>query len=339
MNEILQRLVTSDTLIHQFSDDNEIIKQGLAPLLTTNHSSLKLQKACLFEQSKHINWNQQAQNLFNELHERSIKFLVFKGFAFTHQLYNNTWIRPYTDIDIIISKKDYEPTVQILESLEFIQHSSRQGQFVSFQNSFYKTDSYKTTIDLHWQVNNRIEFHCHFPFDKLYNESIQLSFNSTVFRSPSIINSFIIGCFHYQAHRPEDRNHIWLYDLALLWIQMKNKNNCLQQAKETQQHHIVSIVLNRLNDVFGQLVEINQLGLQDQNEATAVYSQARKSKLTDIRIRLKNINGFSNKLKFFSEYVFQSRGYVQNRYQLKHRTYIYLYYPRMWLEDVLKLFK
>jgi hypothetical protein len=226
-----------------------------------------------------------------------------------------------------------------LRSLDYLQHSSRQGEFVSFQNSFYKQDSYRTTIDLHWQINNRIEFHKNFPFDKLYGDSNSLSFNSSVFQTPSLINSFIIGCFHYQAHRPEDRNHIWLYDLALLWLQIKNKHNCLQLAKEKQQYHIVSIVLKKLNDLFGSLIEIKQLNLQNQNEATAVYAHTRKSKLTDIKTRLKNIKGFSNKLKFLSEYIFQSKDYVENRYQLKHRNYIYLYYPRMWIEDLLKLFK
>jgi hypothetical protein len=47
MNEILQSLLASDTQIHNFTDDNDIINQGLAPLLTTAHSSIKLQKASL----------------------------------------------------------------------------------------------------------------------------------------------------------------------------------------------------------------------------------------------------------------------------------------------------
>lgn len=341
MNELLQRLYTSDTQISNYINDLEVINQGLAPLLTTEHSSITLKKATLLEQSKHQNWNQQANILFHQFHQKKINFLVFKGFAFTHLLYDNTWIRPYADIDILISKPDYEETEKTLTQLGFQKIKSRQGQFVSFQNSFIKSDLLKTTIDLHWQVNNRIEFHQHFPFKELYKNSIPIEFEGQIFNTPNNIDSFIIGCFHYLAHRPEDRNHIWLYDLSLIWLKLREKDqiSCLKTAHQKQQIHIVTSVLEILSVTFMGVFNLEELNIEVQKEATQEYINPRPSKFNDIKIRLKSIKGFKNKFKFISEYIFQSREYVQNRFGLKSKAFIYLYYPKMWLQDLLKLFK
>lgn len=341
MVEFLNKLIKHDSKISCFSQDQQIIQQGLASLVALINKSVTIQKAHLLETLKLNNWQSKAKILFSELSNNNIEFIVFKGFAFTHLLYNHSQIRPYSDIDIVINKCDYEKVKAVLIQLGYQQYISRQGDFVSFQNSFYDNGRPQAVIDLHWEINNRIEFHQHYKFPELLVNAQHLYYEGTKFKTLGNIDAFILGCFHYQAHRPEDRKHIWLYDLALLWDRMDAplQSQCLDKAKNTKQSAIVNNILKLLNSTF---VGCFKLDLEDEdsnNEATEFYLQKRNKKLTDIKTRLKNIHGLNNKLKFLSEYIFQSREYVQQRFRLKNKQWTYLYYPRMWLQDIIKLFK
>lgn len=341
MPEFLTELVKADIKLDDFKNDNEIIQQGLGPLLALSKQSILLHKNNLLEQLKLQNWQNKARILFNKLNKQQINFLVFKGFAFTYLLYNNSNLRPYSDIDIIIDKKDYAVVSNLLIQLGYQQYPSRQGEFVSFQNSFFDNDSPQTIIDLHWQINNRIEFHQHFPFCELYVRAIELDTKQFTFKSLGLVDAFILGCFHYQAHRPKDRKHIWLYDLALIWRQMDSniQKACLEKAKKSNQSSIVTSSLSLLQNTFINYFDFDCSIPHQQNEATGYYLHKRTNKLYDIITRIQNIDGIQNKAKFVTEYVFQSRKYVRNRYRLKSNMWLFFYYPRMWLEDVVKLFK
>ncbi len=344
MDEFFEKLIGSDCKLPKFTQDSQIIQQGLAPISALSNRSIAVQKAHLLETVKLKNWIQKAHLLFNALTDQQIQFLTFKGFAFTFLLYNKTHLRPYSDIDIIIKQSDYDAVETILLQLGYQQYPSRQGSFVSFQNSFFDNADNRTpqtVIDLHWQINNRIEFHKHFDFSSLFGNAQSLHFNNTEFKTLSNIDAFILGCFHYHAHRPEDRKHIWLYDLALLWNKMDLliQRHCLAKAKDTEQSAIVFNTLNLIDSTFVSCFEMDFKNKASKHEATEFYLQQRNKKLADIKTRLKNIHGLNNKIKFISEYVFQSRNYVERRFSLKNKQWVYLYYPKMWLEDMVKLFK
>ncbi|VAW36085.1 hypothetical protein MNBD_GAMMA01-1584 [hydrothermal vent metagenome] len=341
MDELLVKLIASDIVYHKFANDKEIIKQGMAPILAEKSQSITIQKANLLEQAKHHNWQIKAKQLFTWLHQNSIRFIVFKGFAFTHLLYNHSNIRPYTDIDILINKNDYDRVYDILIKLNYHSYPSRCGKFVSFQNSFFDSETPQTIIDLHWQINNRIEFHQYFPFKDLIKDAIRIKTREFEFHTLGTINAVIIGCFHYQAHRPKDRKHIWLYDLAILWSNMNEMEQatCINKAKQTMQLTIVQTTLMQIFHTFENCFANNLEDIEKQQEPTENYLLPRNKKITDINIRLKNIKGIKNKIKFLSEYIFQSHTYVQNRYNLNSTSWIYLYYPKMWIQDILKLFK
>ena len=335
-NTFLNKLIKHDKQRVSFSDE-ELIKQGMAPLLASTNSSLIVHKANLLEQVKFKKWCTKACEIFDTFDDNNIQFIIFKGFAFSHQFYNSSHLRPFADIDILVSKKHYKHAENLLITLGYQKYPSRQGQLVSFQNSFFDTDSPKAVIDLHWEINNRIEFHQNFSFNTLMNNSIKIGNFYTLCKP----HGFILGCFHYIAHRPEDRKQIWLYDLALIWESMNNElqNTTLKIAQEKNQAKIVSHLLNNLYSTFPGCFSKEYRSIETSFESTQDYTFDRKSKISDIKIRLKNIKGIQNKLLFFSEYIFQKPEYVKSRYNINSTYFIWIYYPRMWLEDIIKLFK
>jgi hypothetical protein len=224
--------------------------------------------------------------------------------------------------------------------LDFTKLLSRQGKFISFQNSFFDKSSPQTAIDLHWQINNRIEFHRHFQFERLYKSAIKINFQSTNFKTLSPIDTFILASCHYHGHRPNDRKHIWLYDLALISndMNLETQEQTLTVAQQRKQSQIVNAVLIKLKSTFIDCINAttkNNLA----EEQTQEYLLHRSHKISDLKTKLKSITGLKNKILFISEYIFQNKSYVKNRYKLKSNTWVYFYYPRMWIEDFLKLFK
>jgi hypothetical protein len=341
MNDFLQKLIDSDSKINIYSTSQQIIEQGLAPLKALDNDSYTIQKAKLLESAKFQNWQEKAKQLFDQLYANNISFLVFKGFSYSYLLYNNTSIRPYSDIDILIQHEDYQVVSTILNVLCYQCFPSRQGKYISFQNTFFDQSPLKTLFDIHWQISNRVEFHQYFRFNDLYDSAQVIKTQEIHFKTLSNDMAFIHGCFHLLAHRPEDRKHIWLYDLAILWHNMtaEQQKNCLQLAKITQQLGVINKVLILLAETFGAIIKYDVNLVQEDHEVTSAYVQQRKRKITDIKTRIRNINGFSNKLKFLSEYLFQDAQYMQNRYHLNSSRWVVFYYPKMWLEDIIKLFK
>jgi hypothetical protein len=341
MQDFLSKLQKGDTKLGCFLEDKQIIHQGLAPLLAKNTSSIEVQKADLLEQVKYENWQIKGKELFTQLQSQGISFIVFKGFCYSQTLYAQTHLRPYADIDVFIDKKDYQVVESILFSLGYHCYPSRQGQFLSFQNSFFDKLFPQAVIDLHWQLNNRIEYHQHFPFSEVYKQVKTVTTKSFSFKALNTSDGFILACFHYQAHRPEDRKHIWLYDLALMWKQMSKQQieHCYKVAKTSEQSKVLAFTLEQLKQTFPKLLKFDESFINQHDESTQNYLQPREKKYSDIKTRLKNIKGLKNKIKFLSEYLFQKKEYVKNRYKLKTTIWLYLYYPRMWFEDLLKLFK
>jgi hypothetical protein len=168
-----------------------------------------------------------------------------------------------------------------------------------------------------------------------------LSYQDVVFKTLGYVDGFILGCFHYQAHRPNDRKHVWLYDIALLWHKMNDSEQaaCLKKAKVTQQSHIVLSTLKLVESYFVNCFNLKLDFTLLKSESTEYYVGKRSRKITDIKTRLSHIKGMSKKLTFLAEYIFQKTDYVKNRYGIKSNFLVYFYYPRMWIEDIVKLFK
>ncbi|MCF6301195.1 MAG: nucleotidyltransferase family protein [Proteobacteria bacterium] len=332
---MLKELFNQDQIISQYSSNIDIVEQGIGPLLEyTGHSTTLTKKISLLQQAMLPHWLEALEKLSSQF---SKPVIVFKGYALCHSVYPENWLRPFADIDVFIHIKHYPEVEKILLQHEFKKIGSRKGQFISHQNSFTKqlANQSKITFDVHWQLNNRPEFHSYFPFEEVLSTSDEQKMYHTL----DLASAFVLSAFHYYAHRSSDRKHIWLYDMALLWNQMDRsiQFKTLDLAKKTKQLQICHQALNQLKTTFNLSdFDHNDSELQ---EKTDKYLKKRTLKIHDFKIRLSNTAGFINKCKYIGEYLFQPYDYVQQRYGLNSNKLIWLYYPLMWAQDILKLFK
>lgn len=332
---MLKELFNQDQIISGYSSNIDIVEQGIGPLLEYTGSSTTLtKKISLLQQATLPHWLKALEQLSTQF---SKPFIVFKGYALCHSIYPENWLRPFADIDVFIHINHYPEVEKILLKGGFKKIGSRKGQFISHQNSFTKQlpNQTQVTLDIHWQLNNRPEFHKYFPFEQV----LATSETHKTYQSLDLASAFILSAFHYYAHRPTDRKHIWLYDMALLWNQMGRslQFKTLDLAKKTRQLQICHQALSQLKGTFN-LSDFDHNG-SDLQEKTDKYLKKRTLKIHDFKIRLSNTPGLINKCKYIGEYLFQPYDYVQHRYGLNSTSLIWLYYPVMWVQDILKLFK
>ena len=126
MIEFFLYLVERDCKLAGFKSDKQIILNGLAPLFVEykQSNSVNLIKASLLEKAKFQNWQEKSQTIFKLFDNSRIRFIVFKGFALTHYVYQNSYIRPYSDIDMIVDVEDYKVAEQLLSENGFSKVSS-----------------------------------------------------------------------------------------------------------------------------------------------------------------------------------------------------------------------
>jgi hypothetical protein len=337
---LISELINNDSQLSKFTQASHVINQGLTPIVSILNPSTELQKANLLQQVKHLNWVSKSKMLCKLLNQHNIKFIIFKGFAYNYTLYQQLPLRPHSDIDIFIDEKDYKVFENLLLNLNYNVVASRQGRFISFQNSFYDGNKINTVFDIHWQISNRTEIHPYFQFEKLYKSSSTITSSDFSFQTLDSLHTFIYACFHFQAHRPEDRKHIWLYDLALIWrgLTINEQEKCLNLALRYNLYDLVGGTLHILSSTFGKLITFNSIN-ERPFKFQSNYLQPRNLKGGDFLQRLKNLKGVKEKALYLSEYLFQNKHYVQTRYKLRSTRWIYLFYPRMWLEDIIKLIK
>ena len=339
-HSLLSELIENDSQLSNFTPASHIINQGLAPIVSILTLSIELQKANLLQQVQHSNWVSKSKTLCELLNQHNINFIIFKGFAYNYTLYQQLPLRPHSDIDIFIDQKDYKVIENLLHHHDFKAVASRQGRFISFQNSFYDDKKINAVFDIHWQISNRTEVHPYFQFEKLYKNSSTITTTDFSFQTLDPIHTFIYACFHFQAHRPEDRKHIWLYDLGLMWkgFTINEQGKCLDLALSYNLYDLVGGTLDVLNSTFGKLITLEPINKRP-FKFKSNYLQSRNLKGGDFLYRLKNLNSIKEKALYLSEYLFQNKHYVKTRFKLKSTRWVYLFYPRMWLEDIFKLIK
>jgi len=145
-------------------------------------------------------------------------WLFLKGTGLAYSLYKEPWLRPRSDVDILVDKAHVDIASQTLESAGFIRLLSIDGTQVSHQASFRKqlSDHKSILIDLHWQLNNRPSLAFLYTFEELKRQAISLPKINQKAHTPNKIDSLLIACMHRIGHHKHDERLTWLHDIHLI---------------------------------------------------------------------------------------------------------------------------
>jgi len=349
----VKSLLQADRAVAEL-DGSALVQQGVAALLGWQASFKKLarhnaicQRSYLLQQSLQPFWDSLSHDLWRYSDQAGKPFLIFKGQALAHVLYPTPAVRARSDLDVLVQREDRQAWQSWLAENGFYPVPSRQGRWVSQQNSFVKplAGHRRLLVDLHWEINNRPEFHRRLPFSRLHTASVLFDDGAHQLPTLSPRDALQLAVFHYFAHRPEHRKHLWLYDIALLWPRRAKQpeNDCSDADFLPEMHGLLVQMQQRLEQVFpGQdflSFHQNRPVRRSSFPAFLPYTARRRRKLPDFWRRWKSQPSWRARFGLVSDYLFQPRSYVQGRYAVEHAWQVWFYYPRMWLSDLWRLLK
>ena len=144
----------------------------------------------------------------NEVIEKEIKVLWFKGAVQSQRMYNNPLLRSYADLDLYIDKKDLLRLDSLLRSQGYMplmdwkrfskSHFSKYSEFI--KEMAYIHEKTKVCIDVHWNLVMSKEL---FPytFQQIYERGEHILIHNKKFKTLNEFDNFIYlnihGCFDH----------------------------------------------------------------------------------------------------------------------------------------------
>jgi len=141
---------------------------GLIPLLhahlhstnaelvpTTVRSRLKQQSLSQTQNVLHLVAKQ--LKLYRQLKQNNVRAAIFKGPVLSQMAYGELSLRQSGDIDVLISRADFDRTRQVLESLGYLMtpaltHAQLTSHLRSHCEIQFVRDDWFTVVDLHWAL-------------------------------------------------------------------------------------------------------------------------------------------------------------------------------------------
>lgn len=147
-----------------------------------------------------------------------IPAVVFKGGAWAHTDYPESWCRPSLDLDLLVAPEDRSRAFDALTRLGYRRAGRIPGEFVNGQEVFERAIVAGTTltVDLHWHVSNRLWMRRLLPTSELIARSVPAPFAGESARRVCHDDGLLIACLHPAAHHARDTLMKWWLDVALL---------------------------------------------------------------------------------------------------------------------------
>ncbi|MCB8943139.1 MAG: nucleotidyltransferase family protein [Ardenticatenaceae bacterium] len=178
-------------------------------------------------------WSE-ATRVLTLLQQANLHPILLKGCAMAEYYYTSPYLRPSTDIDILLPEKEYTTAKAIMLANGYMPHIEVQTAARQWKNqeafiSPHAAHERGFFIELHWSL---------LPHRQLVPDTItpalfhraQHPTNTVALLHPA--DALLHTCFHALYGHPEDIQLIWLYDIHLLVQHIEDWTQLLQMSQQ-----------------------------------------------------------------------------------------------------------
>jgi hypothetical protein len=196
----------------------------------------------------------ETAQVFKALRANKIGFVVLKGYALSEQVYRKPYVRPRTDIDIIIDPVNSNALIEMFQDLGFRNPRGWQPQTIIDQYSFTKTIAKGITLsfDVHLKISNDKTLQPLITY-----EDLSATASSKRDHFPQLIDkphALIHAVIHLLNHRIHGDlvKLIWFYDIWLLVEKLTEDESQVLTKLITVKglSALFCVVLTNTNDYF-----------------------------------------------------------------------------------------
>jgi Uncharacterised nucleotidyltransferase len=264
-------------------------------------------------------------SMLQSLSASGVQALVIKGSALAYAIYDEPWLRPRSDTDLLVSPDAVDVAAQALDAVGYRRsHVVTSGEFVSHQASFTRTDptGLEHAIDLHWKIVNPQILANALSFEELWADAMPIDRLGPAARMPTIVGSLILAAVHRLAHHQDQDCLIWLYDLRLLAARLDAAgwDVLVQLATARQVAGLCLDGLRQARDQVGALLpERVELALASAApfEPSHRYLEGRVTRGQVLANDLAALRSWRARLQLIREHAFPPTAFMRERYGVK----------------------
>jgi Uncharacterised nucleotidyltransferase len=200
-------LLLLEAALHKHPQRSALGPELIAAIEQAARPALMAQLAMLAEQ----------QRVFELLSKSGVEFIVMKGGALAHWLYDSPVLRVVTDLDILLPSR---ASLADLESvLRALNYAPVSGNAMAIESSFERAGGPygRFIVDAHWQLFNSMQLRGIFSYTELRADTIALPGQPGVF-GLSAVHALIHACGHRAISLPHPGIHGLQSANALRWL-------------------------------------------------------------------------------------------------------------------------
>jgi hypothetical protein len=359
VNEILDEVLNWNYIVECS------VRQGISPLFYWNLKKVNNGKDVPSEVVKSLEkmyYDNLARNmlLYNELNKilkalknACIDVIVLKGAFLAEEIYKNIGLRPMSDIDLLIKKKDLEKAEKELAKLTYFAttmifptklHEKYQIELANELLPFVH-ETKKIVIDIHWDILP-LQISYNVDINKFWEnaKSVKIAGTEAMTFAPEDILQHL--CLHLDKHfnyivAPPAKPLRDYCDIAEITKHYKETIDWKYFLKKSKSYRIEKPIFQGLyiaNKYFGALIPENVLSELEHTEPRTNFEEIFKgtnedgssiknqSHAINYLITLKLVNGTYNKVRIVLGDIFPSKEFMMHRYSIKNEKQVYMYH-------------
>ena len=291
--------------------------------------------------------------VLSELANAGVSPLLLKGTPLAYFLYPEAALRHRSDTDMLIRENDRGALSQVLARLGYVRGNGITGELVSTQSTFSRVDRFGVChdLDVHWRISNFHVFAAALAFQELAQRAVPVAALGPHARTLRPIDALILACMHRLGHRQApyyvdgeahyDSNRlIWLYDIHLLAqslaVEQWEEFARVAMAKQLQQLCLDG--LNAAKRAFGTSIPafVEDFFIHAPKGEVLNVSRFYLSRWRWELSELGALPTWKLRLKLLQEHLAPSPAYLLEKYELKDRRWLPLFYVGRALAGVWK---
>jgi Uncharacterised nucleotidyltransferase len=265
---------------------------------------------------------------------RRLDVLLVKGAALAYSVYDEAWLRPRVDTDLLVDSRSFVAADRLLQGLGYAPGAGiSTGQFVSHQVAYEHRDRHGLShvIDLHWKTANPQLLAAALPFAILWRDAIEVHRGELRGRAPSLPASLLLACVHRLAHHQQQERLVWLFDIHLLAGNLDDAgwNRVTSTARERGIAAVCRSGLDAAIARLGTVVPAEVLAALDAtgaDEPSRVYTERTQRRLDVLRADLRHLPRWRDRLQLLAEHAFPPTSFVMARYAARRRALLPVLY-------------
>jgi hypothetical protein len=276
------------------------------------------------------------------LEARGVVALVLKGAALAHTHYEQSWLRPRLDADLLISSSQREVVSDLLRGLGYTQPPFISGELVMSQAPFTRTGAVgeEHALDVHWRLVNPPALAGLPAYEQLVSRSHTILVRGQTMRTLCPVDALLLACVHRAAHHDLADDLLWLYDIHLVAARFV-PDEWLDFATLASAHQVQALCGSGLRAAQACFQTPIPGGVMSRLESGPTEPSAvlLKKDLRPLDKLLMDLRALApgGRARLIAEHLLPSARYISQKYGVRHRSLLPLFYVRRVLEGLARL--